>query len=47
MVGMKVYMFEYNFQELNVLTSGTIAVQVICHKRELNEQACGFEQKWF
>lgn len=37
---MKVYMFEYNFQELNVLTSRAIAVKVICHKQELNEQAC-------
>lgn len=32
MVDMKVYMFAYNFQELHVLTSRTIAIQVISHK---------------
>lgn len=45
MVDMQVYMFEYNFQELNMLTSRTSAAQVTRHKQELNEQACWWE--WF
>lgn len=45
MVDMKVQMFGYNPQELNLLTARNIAIQVVCHKQELNEQACW--QEWF
>lgn len=34
----------HTIQELQVLTSRTIAIQVISHKWELNKEACGYEQ---
>lgn len=40
-----VYMLDYSFQELGVLTSGPTPLKVICHKEELKEQAQWWE--WF